>query len=136
VNSPAPLSTPHLFRLMLWVQWRTFLARVRGTRQQSPLLLFVLAGFILGYLAVGYWLFHAGLNYLYHFPLVGSLLSQRILYLIFGFFFVMLIFSNLIIGYSTLFKNRETQWFLSLPISHLGVYRWKFLSRSASPAGH
>jgi hypothetical protein len=60
------------------------------------------------------------------FPLVGALLSQRILFLIFGFFFVMLVFSNLIIGYSTLFKNRETQWMLSLPIRHLDVYRWKF----------
>ncbi|HEX8311610.1 MAG TPA: hypothetical protein VF614_09855 [Chthoniobacteraceae bacterium] len=126
VNSPAPASTARLFRLLLWVQWRSFCARVRGVRRESPLLLFVLGGFIVGYLLVGYWLFHAGLNYLHHFPLVGTLLSQRILFLIFGFFFVMLIFSNLIIGYSTLFKNRETQWFLSLPIPHRNVYRWKF----------
>ncbi len=87
----------------------------------------VLGAFILGYLGVGYWLFHAGLGYLYHFPLVGPLLSQRILYLIFAFFFVMLVFSNLVIGYSTLFKNRETSWLLSLPIAHENIYRWKFL---------
>jgi len=94
-------------------------------------LLFVLAGFVLGYLLVGYALFHAGLDYLYHFPIVGALLSQRILFLIFGFFFVMLVFSNLIIGYSTLFKNRETQWLLTLPVRHLNVYRWKFLEALA-----
>ena len=122
-----PISTPRLLRLLLWVEWRSFLARVRGVRKESPLLLFVLGGFVLGYLAVGYVLFHAGLDYLYHFPLVGSLLSQRILYLIFGFFFVMLVFSNLIIGYSTLFKNTETQWLLTLPVRHLNVYRWKFI---------
>ena len=122
-----PLSTPRLFRAILWVQWRSLLARVRGVRRQSPLLLFVLGSFIIGYLVVGYGLFHWGLGFLYHFPVVGSLLSQRILFLIFGFFFVMLVFSNLIIGYSTLFKNRETEWFLSLPISHRNVYRWKFL---------
>lgn len=121
------LSTPRLFQLLLWMHWRTLCARVRGIRRESPLLLFVLGGFIAGYLLVGYWLFHAGLNYLYHFPLVGSLLSQRILFLIFGFFFVMLVFSNLIIGYSTLFKNRETEWFLSLPVPHRNVYRWKFM---------
>ncbi|RYD66000.1 MAG: hypothetical protein EOP84_31460, partial [Verrucomicrobiaceae bacterium] len=39
----------------------------------------------------------------------------------------MLMFSNLIIGYSTLFRNRETMWLLSLPIPHRNVYRWKFL---------
>ena len=82
---------------------------------------------MLGYLGLGYWLFFEGLNFLYRFPLVGSLLSQRILYLIFGFFFVMLVFSNLIIGYSTLFKSRETTWMLSLPLRPLNIYRWKFL---------
>ncbi len=123
---PPQLTTGSLFKLLLWVQWRSMCARLRGFRRQSPLLLGVLASFILGYLGAGFWIFKAGLDYLYHFPLVGSLLSQRILFLIFGFFFIMLAFSNLIIGYSTLFKNRETQWFLSLPISHRNIYQWKF----------
>src|SRR5438874_2200615 len=79
------LGTLKLFRLLLWVQWRMFLARVRGIRRQSPLLLFVLGGFIVAYLGVGYWLFHYGLEYLHRFPLIGTLLSQRILFLIFGF---------------------------------------------------
>jgi len=125
--SAAPLSTPRLLRALLWVEWRSFLARIRGLKQKSPLLLFVLGGFVVGYLAIGYVLFHAGLGYLYHVPIVGSLLSQRMLYLIFGFFFVMLVFSNLIVGYSTLFRNRETEWLLSLPVTHRNVYRWKFL---------
>ncbi len=103
------------------------MARVRGLRQQSSLLLLVLGLFIAGYLGLGYYLFHFGFNYIQQFPLVGALLSDRILFLIFGFFFIMLIFSNLIISYSTLFKNRETNWFLSLPIPHRTVYRWKFV---------
>jgi ABC-2 type transport system permease protein len=123
----SPLPTLRLFRLLLWVHWRSFVARFHGAKRDSPTLLFVLAAFVLGYLAVGYWLFYSGLNFLYRFPLVGTLLSQRILYLIFGFFFVMLVFSNLIIGYSTLFKSRETTWLLSLPLPHLNIYRWKFL---------
>ncbi len=116
-----------LLRLMLWMHWRAFVAQVKTVRRQSPLLLFVLGGFVAGYLGVGYWLFRTGLHFLYNFPLVGALLSQRILFLIFGFFFVMLMFSNLIIGYTTLFRNRETQWMLSLPIRHRDVYRWKFI---------
>lgn len=121
------LPTRKFLRLMLWVHWRMFVARVRGVRNQSPLLLFVLSVFILAYLLVGYWLFHSGLEYVYRFPLVGTLLSQRILFLIFGFFFLMLAFSNVVIGYSAFFKSRETEWFLTLPISHRDVYRWKFL---------
>ena len=127
VTSLPALTTPRFFRLLLWVHWRSFLARLRGIRRESPLLLVVLAAFVLGYLGIGYWLFFSGLKYLHNFPLVGALLSQRILYLIFGFFFVMLVFSNLIIGYSTLFKSRETTWFLSLPLAHRNIYRWKFL---------
>ncbi len=121
------LSSLRLFRLLLWVHCRTWLARWRGVWRKSPLLIVVLATFVAGYIALGYWLFFEGLNFLYRFPLVGSLLSQRILYLIFGFFFVMLVFSNLIIGYSTLFKSRETSWLLSLPIPPPNIYRWKFL---------
>lgn len=124
-HSPSP-TFRELFNLLMWVQWRSLVARVRGLRQQSPFLILLLVTFIIGYLVLGYWIFRWGLFFLYHFPLVGALLSQRILFLIFGFFFVMLVFSNLIIGYSTLFKNRETQWMLSLPIRHLDVYRWKF----------
>lgn len=119
--------TLRLFRLLLWVQWRSLLARLRTLRQRSPLLPFVLIAFVLGYLLLGYFLFYEGLKFMFGFPVVGALLSQRILFLIFGFFFVMLVFSNLIIGYSTLFKNRETNWFLTLPIRHADVYRWKFL---------
>ena len=124
--------TPHpgalrLLRLFFWLHWRSLAARFAKSRRESPLLIFVLAGFILGYLLFGFVLFRSGLNYLYKFPLVGSLLAERILYLIFGFFFLMLVVSNLIIGYSTLFRNAEAQWFLSMPIRHVDVYRWKFL---------
>lgn len=94
-------------------------------------MLLVLGGFIAGYLVVGYFLFYWGLRALRHFPLVGSLISQRILFLIFGFFFVMLVFSNAIVGYASLFKNRETSWLLTLPVSHRGIYRWKFFESLA-----
>jgi len=113
--------------MFMWVHWRVFSARFSKSRRESPLLIFILGAFITGYLYFGYIMFHYGLKYIYHFPAVGPLLGDRILYLVFGFFFVMLVVSNLIIGYMTLFKNRETQWMLSLPIRHRDVYRWKFI---------
>ena len=97
--SPNP-GTLRLLRLFLWLHSRSFLARFAKSRQESPLLVFVLSAFMLGYLLFGFWLFRSGLQYLYKFPLVGTMLAERILYLIFGFFFIMLVVSNLIIGYS------------------------------------
>jgi ABC-2 type transport system permease protein len=125
--SAAPPTPRHFFHLLLWAHWRMFIARVRGLRKQSSLLLAVLGLFVAGYLGFGYWLFHFSFNYIQQFPLVGALLSDRILFLIFGFFLIMLVFSNLIISYSTLFKSRETTWLLSLPVPHRRVYQWKFI---------
>lgn len=120
-----------MFRLFLWLHWRSFAARFAKSRKESPLLIFVLTGFIVGYLFFGFLLFRGGLEYLRRFPLIGAQLTERIPFLIFGFFFMMLIVSNLIIGYTTLFRNRETQWFLSMPVRHRDVYRWKFVEALA-----
>jgi len=114
-------------KLFAWLHWTSFKASAKKTRRESPLLIFVLTAFITGYLGFGFWLFRAALNYLYKFPLIGNLLADRILFLVFAFFFIMLVVSNLIIGYATLFKNRETEWFLSMPVRHRDVYRWKFI---------
>jgi ABC-2 type transport system permease protein len=127
MESTPPPSFRDLFNLLMWVHWRSLVASVRGLRRQSPFLIVLLVAFVLGYLVLGYLLFRWGLHFLYHFPLFGALLSARILFLIFGFFFIMLVFSNLIIGYSMLFRNSETEWMMSLPIRHRDIYRWKFL---------
>ena len=127
MESTPPPSFRDLFNLLMWVHWRSLLAGIRGLRRQSPLLIVILVVFVLSYVVLGYLLFRWGLQFLYHVPLIGALLSSRILFLIFGFFFIMLVFSNLIIGYSMLFRNRETEWMMSLPIRHRDVYRWKFL---------
>jgi len=125
--APGGIPTWRFFRLMIWAHWRMFLARLRSVRERSPLLLVILAMFVSGYVGIGFFLFERGLDYLHNFPLVGALLAQRIVFLVFSCFFVMLIFSNLIIGYATLFKNKETAWLLTLPISQRDIYRWKFL---------
>ncbi len=131
-----PADSPHtpalrLLRLFFWLHSRSFLARVGKSRRDSPLLGWILAAFVIGYLVGGFLLFRGGLVYIYNFPFIGALLAERVLFLIFGFFFAMLVVSNLIIGYSTLFKNQETQWLLSLPVRHRDVYRWKFMEAIA-----
>jgi ABC-2 type transport system permease protein len=112
-------------RIILWARLVSARAELAALREKSRLMLAVLGGFCLGYLAVGYFLFYTALLFLRGFPVIGSLLAQRILFLIFGFFFAMLIFSNAIIGYANFFKNRETTFLLSLPIRARDVYIWK-----------
>ena len=115
------------FRLLWEVNWRVAQRRIRSVREQSRLMVVVIALFVIGYWVAGYVLFRAGFWYLAKFPGLGGLLMDRMLYLFFAFLFLMLIFSNMIIGYSSLFKSQETQWMLTLPVRHTDVFRWKLV---------
>jgi ABC-2 type transport system permease protein len=128
---PPPLSAGRFLRAMLRAEWLSLRARAAGIRKGSRLLHSVLAAFVCGYLGAGYWLFLRGFDYVQNFPVLGTLLSQRILFLMFGFFFVMLVFSNTITGYATFFRNRETEWLVTLPVRHRHVWLWKFFETLA-----
>ncbi|HEX8373149.1 MAG TPA: hypothetical protein VF585_10245 [Chthoniobacterales bacterium] len=127
MNANVSIPATDFLSLMGRAKWRILLVFFARIKTQSRLLTAVLGTFLLGYLGAAYFLFFKGLQFVNGFPLVGTLISQRILYLLFAFFFLMLVFSNLIIGYSTLFRNRETAWLLTLPVDHRNVLRWKYL---------
>lgn len=104
--------------------WR----RLKAVRQQSRLLTGVIALFMAGYLALSFWIFYRGLLWCStHFPGLGSLLLERLLFLLFAFLFVLLLLSNVVIGHSNLFRNRETMALMSLPVSAQTIFRWKFI---------
>src|SRR6185437_4856044 len=67
-----------------------------------------------------------GLNFLMAFPGLGTVLTERLLYLLFAFLFVLLLLSNLVISYTNLFRNREAGFLMSMPISAQTIFRWKF----------
>lgn len=119
------MSTVRLFGLLCGVNARMLRRRVGVVRQQSRLMLLVIGTFVLGYWVASYLLFQSGFEFLTKFPGLGGMLMDRMMYLFFAFLFLMLVFSNLIIGYSTLFKHPETQWLLTLPIRHVDVFSWK-----------
>ena len=83
--------------------------------------------FVVAYLTVSFVLFQHGLRFLANFPALGLLLTERLFFLLFAFLLVLLFFSNLVIGYSNFFRNRETSFLMSLPISAQTIYRWKFI---------
>jgi len=110
-------------RVNLRQAWR----RLRSLHQKSATMALTVGLFIVGYLLLSFILFSSGLKFLNNFPALGALLVERLLYLLFAFLLILLIFSNLVIGYSNFFRNRETSFLCSLPIPAQTIFRWKFL---------
>jgi ABC-2 type transport system permease protein len=107
--------------------WR----RLKAIRDQSRLLTALIGTFICGYLGLAFYLFYRGMEFAERFPGLGGLLVERLLFVLFAFLFVLLLFSNLVITYTNLFKNRETSFLLTLPVRPEVIYQWKFLESVA-----
>ena len=120
-SSPAPLLL--LIRVNLLTLWR----RLKSVGEQSRLLTIVTLLFIASYLVLAYWLFYIGLSFIGRFPGLGTPLTERLMFLLFAFLFVLLLISNLIISYSNLFRNRETSFLLTMPVSSDTIFQWKFI---------
>ncbi len=112
-----------LVRVNLLQNWR----RLMAVRHQSRLLTAVISLFLVGYIAVAFWLFHKGLKFISSFPGLGTVLIERLLYLLFAFLFALLLLSNIVIGYSNLFRNREASFLLATPVPWNVVFQWKFI---------
>jgi ABC-2 type transport system permease protein len=119
-STPAPLWL--LLRVNALQAWR----RLLSLREQSRLLTGLIALFIGGYLALSFWLFYHGMKFIAKFPGLGAVLTERLMYVLFAFLFALLLLSNLIISYTNLFRNRETAFLTTLPVSTQTIFRWKF----------
>jgi len=115
------------FRIQAEVNARIMRRNILALREKSYLMVAVILLFVVGYWIAGYELFYMGFRRLAELPGLQVIVLDRMLYLFFAFLFLMLMFSNMIIGYSTLFKSQETQWMLTLPVRSLDVFQWKLL---------
>ena len=122
---PNPVSGP--LALILRANRTSTWRRIQSLRQHSPLLTGTIALFISSYLILAFWLFYKGLKFISDFPVFGALLVERLLFLLFAFLFVLLLLSNLVIGYTNLFRNRETGFLISLPVPARTIFQWKFI---------
>jgi ABC-2 type transport system permease protein len=120
-GAPAPLVL--LLRIHLLQTWR----KIKSVREQSRLLTSVIGLFIVGYLVLSFELFSWGLRFIAGFPGLGTVLTERLMYLLFAFLFALLLLSNLVIGYTNLFKNREAAFLLTQPVPWQTIFRWKFI---------
>ena len=115
-----------LLRVNAVHSWRRLLA----VREQSSLLTGIISVFVIGYLVLAFELFYHGMKFIAKFPGLGAVLTERLLYTLFAFLFVLLLLSNLIISYTNLFRNRETSFLLTLPVSNQTIFNWKFIESS------
>lgn len=120
-SSPAPLLL--LLKVNALQNWR----RLKAVREQSRLLTAIILVFLSGYLILSFALFFKGLKFVASFPGLGTVLTERLLYILFAFLFALLLLSNLVISYTNLFRNRETAFLLSMPVSSQTIFRWKFI---------
>jgi len=98
-----------------------------AVRSQSRLLTGIITFFVAGYLVLAFDLFYYGMRFVAKFPGLGAVLTERLFYTLFAFLFGLLLLSNLVISYTNLFRNRETAFLLTLPVSTQNIYRWKFI---------
>jgi ABC-2 type transport system permease protein len=126
-SSYKPKSTPSSLWLLVRVNALQSWRRLLSVREQSRLLTGVIALFLAGYLVVAFGVFYHGLRFIAKFPGLGAVLTERLMYVLFAFLFALLLLSNLIIGYTNLFRNRETAFLLTLPVPTRTIFRWKFI---------
>ena len=103
--------------------WR----RLKSIRDQSRLLTSVIVLVMVGYWALSFWLFLRGLQFLMGFMALGTVLTERLMYLLFAFLFGLLLLSNMVIGYTNFFRNREAEFLVSLPVPSRTIFQWKFM---------
>lgn len=115
--------------LLLLVRVNSVLAwrRLKSIREQSRLLTTIIIAFMAGYWVLSFWLFLRGLQFVSGFMALGTVLTERLLYLLFAFLFALLLLSNMVIGYTNFFRNREAEFLVSLPVPSQTIFRWKFI---------
>jgi ABC-2 type transport system permease protein len=118
---------PSPLRLLVGVNFAQATRRLAGVLRQSTVLTGAIGVFMAGYCWLAYLLFQRALRFLGSFPGFGELLVERMLFLLFALLFSMLLISSLVIGYTNLFRNRETAFLWTLPVPAQSIYRWKFI---------
>ncbi len=83
----------------------------------------IIFGLILG----GYQLFMLGAQFFLKQGDIGSILVDRLFYLGWSIIFYLLILSNIVTAFSTLYRSPEVGFLLTMPLSYLKVFRLKFI---------
>jgi ABC-2 type transport system permease protein len=116
-----------IYGLLYRARRRQMWNRFAETYREAKFMFYFIACFVVGYWFLFTFLFYQGLHFVqFGIPGLGDLLLSRLLYILFALMFGMLVTSSAIVGYGVFFKNQETAWLQTLPVSHGQIFRWKF----------
>lgn len=102
--------------------------RLREGLTQNRLLLLTVGAFLGLYCVAAYVLVSRGLDFVANkVPLLGPLLMERMIYLLFFFFFLMLVISNATITGMSLYRRKDMEWQVALPVPYRSLVLWKTL---------
>ncbi len=104
-------------------EWRN---RLRGFRDLSLLKLFVVGSFGVALWAGLYLVFLRGFRFIEEFQFYRDEILQSLFYLFFFSLTLMLVISNGIIAHTSLFRSKETEFLMSVPLRPQTVYLYKF----------
>src|SRR5437879_5246655 len=94
------------FRLLVGVNARMMYRNILALREKSYLMVSVITLFVVGYWLAGYAVFYMGFHRLAVVPGLQVIVLDRMLFLFFAFLYFVLIVSNMLVGYSTLFNSQ------------------------------
>lgn len=114
-------ATSVLARVHVTALWNTTRELVKSNRT----MVLTISIFLISYAVVTCLLVGRGLTFVQSVPLLGPLLTERLIYMLFFAFFLMLVVSNATITGMGLFRRNETGWLLTLPLTHRSLVLWK-----------
>lgn len=112
-------------QLLARTHWRILANKLGDNLRHDKIKSATIALFLVIYGIAAYALVAAGLGFVHKLPLLGPLLTERLVYVLFFFFFVMLVISNATITSISLFRRKEMEWQVALPIPVRGIVMWK-----------
>ncbi len=111
--------------LKLWMD--VFRNSIVMLKKQSSLKIFFILFCSLLFLVVEFLICYAAFSFMRGVPEVGSIIVERLMYLFYFALFLMLIFSNAIITYATIYISKDTEMLFSYPLRPGTVFRYKFI---------
>lgn len=126
--SSEPATFPSAGRQWLILQRthsRIQLARLRQAFSQERLKSYTMLGFLAFYGVAAYLLLNRGFKFVANLPGAGGLIMDRMIFVVFFCFMMMLVFSSAVTAYISIYRGKDVRWLFGLPVSHRVVFLWK-----------
>jgi len=107
--------------------WFNIIHNSIGTlKRQSNLKVFFVLFCSVMFLVAEFFICYHVFAFVRDFPGVGSIILERLMYLFYFMLFLMLVFSNAIVAYTTIYRSKDTELLFTYPLSSSTIFKYKF----------